>query len=361
MQIAILGAGNVGLALARALTRRGSVVTLGVPEPAKYEGAVAALGPLARLKPTAEAIAGAELVILAVPHAAVADIAGSRSDWGGRILVDATNPLAPGLAGLTVGTTTSAAEQLASQAVGARVVKAFNTTGAENMADSAYAGGLPLMPVCGDDADARQRVLRDGLDPPRLSSGRWPSLRLLDAAALSRCAVGFAMRTRATRALGSPKRRRGRLAPPPSSISPTRGGLLHREAAVLQQRADTGLGAAEANVGLHRFQRAARAVDVLRQPLGQRRVEDVTAFLEGGEAVGIQHLAPHVAVVAGRVATGEDMREVRAAMAHHHLRQHAVAGERLLLEAGRVDAGGLLGREHVEGLVDQRRGEELHR
>jgi hypothetical protein len=180
MQIAILGAGNVGLALARALTRRGSVVTLGVPEPAKYEGAVAALGPLARLKPTAEAIAGAELVILAVPHAAVADIAGSRSDWGGRILVDATNPLAPGLAGLTVGTTTSAAEQLASQAVGARVVKAFNTTGAENMADSAYAGGLPLMPVCGDDADARQRVLAlatqlgfDAVDFGPLSAARY--------------------------------------------------------------------------------------------------------------------------------------------------------------------------------------------
>lgn len=159
MQIAILGAGNVGLALASALTRRGSAVTLGVPEPAKYAGAVAALGPLARLEPTAAAIAGAELVILAVPHAAVADIARSLPDWGGRILVDATNPLAAGLAGLTVGTTTSAAEQLAAQAVGARVVKAFNTTGAENMADSAYAGGLPLMPVCGDDAEARGVVL----------------------------------------------------------------------------------------------------------------------------------------------------------------------------------------------------------
>lgn len=159
MQIAILGAGNVGLALASALTRRGSAVTLGVPEPAKYAGAVTSLGPLARLLPTAEAIAGADLMILAVPHAAVADLARSLPDWGGRILVDATNPLAAGLAGLTVGTTTSAAEQLAAQAVGARVVKAFNTTGAENMADSTYAGGLPLMPVCGDDAEARGVVL----------------------------------------------------------------------------------------------------------------------------------------------------------------------------------------------------------
>lgn len=180
MQIAILGAGNVGLALASALTRRGSAVTLGVPEPAKYAGAVAALGPLARLEPTATAIAGADLVILAVPHAAVADLARSRPEWGGRILVDATNPLAAGLAGLTVGTTTSAAEQLAAQAVGARVVKAFNTTGAENMADSAYAGGLPLMPVCGDDAEARGVVLAlatqlgfDAVDFGPLSAARY--------------------------------------------------------------------------------------------------------------------------------------------------------------------------------------------
>lgn len=39
------------------------------------------------------------------------------------------------------------------------MVKAFNTTGADNMANSIYPGGSPVMPVCGDDAQARQRVL----------------------------------------------------------------------------------------------------------------------------------------------------------------------------------------------------------
>jgi predicted dinucleotide-binding enzyme len=94
-----------------------------------------------------------------VPYAAVAPIATAIPDWHGKILVDATNPLAPGLAGLSIGTTTSAAEELAKVAHGARVVKAFNTTGAENMADPRYAGGLAVMPVCGDDADARQQVM----------------------------------------------------------------------------------------------------------------------------------------------------------------------------------------------------------
>lgn len=159
MSIAIIGAGNVGMALGQALTRRGETVVFGVPEPQKYAAAVASLGERARLTGTAEAIAGADLVILAVPHTATAGIAQSVTDWQGKVLVDATNPLAPGLAGLTLGTTTSGAEVLAQQAKGARVVKAFNSTGAENMADAAYPGGLPMMPVCGDDADARQRVM----------------------------------------------------------------------------------------------------------------------------------------------------------------------------------------------------------
>lgn len=159
MSIAIIGAGNVGMALGQALTRRGETVVFGLPEPQKYAAAVAALGERTRLTGTAEAIAGADLVILAVPHGATAGIAQSVADWQGKVLVDATNPLAPGLAGLTLGTTTSGAEVLAQQARGARVVKAFNSTGAENMADATYAGGLPMMPVCGDDADARQRVM----------------------------------------------------------------------------------------------------------------------------------------------------------------------------------------------------------
>ncbi len=158
MSLTILGAGNVGLALGRALLRHGETVVFGVPDPARYQSKVGALGDGARLTIPAEAIDAADLVVLAVPADATAEIARSRSDWRGKILVDATNPLAPGLAGLTVGTTTSGAEELAKLARGARVVKAFNTTGAENLSDPAYPGGLPFMPVCGDDADARRRV-----------------------------------------------------------------------------------------------------------------------------------------------------------------------------------------------------------
>lgn len=180
MSISIIGAGNVGMALAQAFTRRGETVVIGVPDPGKYATAVAGIGPLARLTSVAEAIAASDVVILAVPHGALASLADSVPDWQGKILVDATNPIASGLSGLSVGTTISGAEGLAVLAKGARVVKAFNTTGAENMADSAYPGGLPVMPVCGDDGAARQRVMAlatligfDAIDMGPLAAARY--------------------------------------------------------------------------------------------------------------------------------------------------------------------------------------------
>lgn len=159
MSISIIGAGNVGMALGRALTRRRESVVFGVPDPEKYRESVSALGDGASVASTAQAIAASDVVILAVPYAALPAIAQSVPDWQGKILVDATNPLAPSLSGLVLGTSTSGAEELAKLARGARVVKAFNTTGAENMADTRYPGGAPMMPVCGDDAEARQRVM----------------------------------------------------------------------------------------------------------------------------------------------------------------------------------------------------------
>ena len=180
MKTSILGAGNVGMALARALLRAGQPVTIGVPDPARYAEAVAALGAQATLVGSDEAVERGDVVILAVPYPAALAIAQGRADWQGRVLVDATNPLAPGLAGLSLGTTTSGAEQVAERARGARVVKAFNTTGAENMADSRYAQGQPMMPVAGDDAAAREQVLSlatligfDAIDMGPLSAARY--------------------------------------------------------------------------------------------------------------------------------------------------------------------------------------------
>src|SRR3982750_1450180 len=57
---------------------------------------------------------------------------------------------------LALGFSDSAGETVARLASGAKVVKAFNTTGANNMANSAYASGKLMMPVAGDDSEAKK-------------------------------------------------------------------------------------------------------------------------------------------------------------------------------------------------------------
>ncbi len=178
MTIAILGAGNVGKALAHNLSALGEKLYFGVPDPEKYSEIAAGFG--AQIGMPDEAITHADMVILAVPYAAALDIAADVDDWNGRILIDATNPIAPGFAGLSVGTTTSAAEQIAERAHNARVVKCFNVTGAENMADPRSGKADVFMPVASDDADARASVIAlamrmgfDAADAGGLSAARY--------------------------------------------------------------------------------------------------------------------------------------------------------------------------------------------
>lgn len=159
MIIAMIGAGRVGQALAHALMTQRYAVRFGVPEPARHAELPSRFKGRASVHTVADAIEPADTVILATPYAAALQVARDIPDWAQRILVDATNPIAPAMAGLIVGTTTSGAEQIAAAAQHARVVKCFNTTGFENMANPQYPAGALFMPVAGDDAAARQRVL----------------------------------------------------------------------------------------------------------------------------------------------------------------------------------------------------------
>ena len=111
-----------------------------------------------------EAVRQADVVVLTVPWDSAQAALAAAGDLRGRVLIDATNPvpLTPeGLRqGLVIGHTTSGGEQVACWANSARVVKAFNTTGANNMSDSRYAGHTHLMmPVAGDDAHAKATVM----------------------------------------------------------------------------------------------------------------------------------------------------------------------------------------------------------
>ncbi len=161
MNIAILGTGSVGRALGRGWADAGHAVVFGSrhPDADKAQSLVASIGDRAGATSLAEAAAAADVVALAIPWGTVERTLTDLSDLTGKVLIDCTNPLKPNLAGLAVDDDTSGAEQIAAWAPEARVVKAFNTTGANNMADPVYDGTPLTMFVCGNDAEAKTTVM----------------------------------------------------------------------------------------------------------------------------------------------------------------------------------------------------------
>jgi 8-hydroxy-5-deazaflavin:NADPH oxidoreductase len=157
MDIVIVGAGNVGRALAGGWRKAGHRVTLAVRNPADSKAAdLKSQGFAVAATSGAAGLAG--IVVLAVPWGAVRQAIEALGPLDGKIVVDAVNPLTANFE-LAVGHTDSAGETVARLAPRAGVVKAFNTTGADNMADSRYGGGKLMMPIAGDDAEAKRTVM----------------------------------------------------------------------------------------------------------------------------------------------------------------------------------------------------------
>jgi 8-hydroxy-5-deazaflavin:NADPH oxidoreductase len=158
MRIAIIGAGSVGGTLGQAWLKHGEDVVWGLRNAAdpKY-GAI----PKERVKPPAEAVEGAEIVVIATPWSATEAAVKSLGSLAEKIVIDCTNPLGMGPDGLqlVLGFDTSAGEQVASWAPGAFVFKSLNTTGASNMGNAADYRVKPLMLVAGDNGAKKPVVM----------------------------------------------------------------------------------------------------------------------------------------------------------------------------------------------------------
>jgi 8-hydroxy-5-deazaflavin:NADPH oxidoreductase len=188
MKIGIIGSGNVGGTLGKAWARAGHQVFFGFrnPESAEAQGLVRAAGSSAVASTVKEAAQAAEVVVLATPWEAAQQALSAAADVSGKVLIDTTNPLLPGLAGLAVGTNTSAGELVAQWAPGARVVKAFNTVGFNIMANSAFPQGKAALFYCGDDREAKATVaqLATQLGFEALDAGPLTQCRVLEPFAM---------------------------------------------------------------------------------------------------------------------------------------------------------------------------------
>lgn len=183
MKIGVIGAGTVGGTLGKALAKAGHSVVYGLRDPAspKYAGLAHERAELGTVR---DAVTKSDAVILATPWNAAKDAVESAGDFGGKPLLDATNPIGAGMA-LTHGHTDSGAEQVQRWATNAKVVKVFNTTGVENMANPQYGDARVAMWLCGDDdgACALALQLAKDLGFDALRVGKLERARILEPAA----------------------------------------------------------------------------------------------------------------------------------------------------------------------------------
>ena len=156
MKIGIIGSGNVGGTLVRRFETAGhDVVVANSRGPRSLAALAEETG--ARAGTVEEAARDTDLVVLALPLAAVASLPAHAFD--GRLVIDADNYFG-GIPEIDESGETSS-RWTAEHLPGATVVKAFNSVVAADMATGATTpdGGVIALPIAADDALAKQKVM----------------------------------------------------------------------------------------------------------------------------------------------------------------------------------------------------------
>lgn len=158
MNIAIIGSGNVGKALAKAGVKAGHHVTLSATTLEHAETAARATGAKAARSNT-DAVKDAELVIVAVPYDKLGEVfRGLGTAVDGKVVVDATNHVNVQDPGEVLGGISNA-EEIQKRHPEVKVIKAFNYTLAARVAEPVVDGIQLDGFVAGDDETVKDKVL----------------------------------------------------------------------------------------------------------------------------------------------------------------------------------------------------------
>lgn len=197
MNIGIIGSGNMGSGLGRIWAAKGHEVIFSYSRSQEKLNSLAASMPNAKAGTPAEA-AQADVILLSVRWPDVPDALKQAGTLNNKIVIDCTNPLNSDLSGLVIGHMTSAAEEIARMAPGARVVKAFNTAFAQVYEEKSrlFGSRRASMFFCGDDAEAKTvvaKLISDvGFDP--VDCGPLTAARLLEPLAMLVITLGYGMK-----------------------------------------------------------------------------------------------------------------------------------------------------------------------
>ena len=149
MNIAIIGTGNVGGALATRWAEKGHHIHLGVQDAANFKGKELLKNSHTTLHGISEAVSKSEVVLIATPPTAIFDILDKMGEVQHKIIIDATNVVAK------YPEPYKTVYHCLADKTNAAVVKCFNTTGYENMLNPVYGNVSADMFMAGDNADAK--------------------------------------------------------------------------------------------------------------------------------------------------------------------------------------------------------------
>jgi len=159
MKIAFIGIGNVGFAIANNLQKLGhQILVANNNNNSESVRKAMVQNPAFAVKNVQEAVSESDMVFLATPYQANETVL-KGIKFGGKTLVDCTNPVGPGIShGLK--SERSGAEVVQELAPDARVVKAFTIYGYENFIDSSFPAYnvKPVMLNCGNDPEAKKQT-----------------------------------------------------------------------------------------------------------------------------------------------------------------------------------------------------------
>ena len=180
MNIAIIGVGNVGGALTKAWAPKGHRLFLGVqdlgkPELAQY------LGDTVTAHSVPDAAQAAEIIVLALPPAALQEVCSAMGDIKAKVIIDCANTMFQKIEGFD--STTQAVQTWTG---GANVVKAFNTAGANIIGNTDFGGTVADTYMAGGDDAAKKiidRLARDAGFARAVDCGPVENAKLLEGLA----------------------------------------------------------------------------------------------------------------------------------------------------------------------------------
>ena len=186
MKVLVIGAGNMGSGFVKQLSAAGHSVSVTARDRAKA-AALAAQYPHTQVVPAAGAAEGQDIVILATGYGDAVTALQSVGNLQGKVVVDITNPLTADYMGLTLGHSTSAAEEIAKAIPGAHLVKAFNTVLAQVLGQGAALadGSKVTVFYAGDNevAKATVKTLAESLGFVTADAGGLKNARYLEPVA----------------------------------------------------------------------------------------------------------------------------------------------------------------------------------